>query len=452
MPIHGTFRYKLSPTAKIQFVIPDDRIIVTDGRYVSYLTGFGFTPLESDFGTSDPFTFWAISIKPESRGDILWRQDYPAPPGNQSVLPVAHDVTNRVFIMYNKETRQFTGYSMDDGSLKWTTDYEPKAFDYYMAGTMIAAAHNGILYRASYGGILYTFDTSNGKLLWAYGNGGEGNSTNSGLETVYGNYPLFISNIADGKIYLFTNEHSPGAPHYKGAKLRCVNATDGTEIWTMLSWVSSTLFTARGGVIADGYLAYYNAYDGRVYSIGKGPSATTVSIQDDVITHGDSVLIKGTVMDIAAGTKQNEQAARFPNGVPAVSDESMGEWMEYVYMQKPMPTNATGVEVTLSVLDSNNNYREIGKTTSDSNGFYSYQWTPDIPGKFTVYASFAGSESYWPSHAENAFAVDAAPEATPPPTPTPAPMTDTYVLGTGITLIIILVVGIAVIVLMLRKR
>ena len=35
-----------------------------------------------------------------------------------------------------------------------------------------------------------------------------------------------------------------------------------------------------------------------------------------------SLVIRGTVTDISAGTKQKEQAARFPNGVPAVSDES----------------------------------------------------------------------------------------------------------------------------------
>lgn len=77
--------------------------------------------------------------------------------------------------------------------------------------------------------------------------------------------------------------------------------------------------------IADGILIYWNNYDHQVYAVGKGPSATTVSIQNDVTTHGNKVLVKGSVIDISAGTKQNEQAARFPNGVPAVSDASMGD-------------------------------------------------------------------------------------------------------------------------------
>jgi hypothetical protein len=75
---------------------------------------------------------------------------------------------------------------------------------------------------------------------------------------------------------------------------------------------------------------------------------------------------------------------------------------------------------------------------------------PDIPGKFTVYASFEGSESYWPSHAVTAFTVDTPAEATPPPTPSPAPMTDTYVTGFGIGIIITLAVGFAL--LLLKKH
>ena len=130
--------------------------------------------------------------------------------------------------------------------------------------------------------------------------------------------------------------------------------------------------------------------------------------QKQAIELGKSLVISGTVTDISAGTKQDDQAARFPDGVPAVSDESQTAWMEYVYQQNQLPTNATGVPVTLNVIDANGNYRTIGTTTSDATGFYSYQWTPDIEGKYTVYASFAGSESYWPSKATTAFAVESS--------------------------------------------
>jgi hypothetical protein len=170
------------------------------------------------------------------------------------------------------------------------------------------------------------------------------------------------------------------------------------------------------------------------------------------ITHGSSLVIRGTVMDIAAGTKQPEQAARFPNGVPAVSDASMGRWMEYVYMQKPRPTDVAGVEVILSVLDPNNNVYDIGTATTDATGMYSLLWEPLVPGKYTVIARFAGSEGYWPSFAETAVGVEEAPAATPAPTPTPAPMTDMYVTGFGIGIIIAIVAVGVVLVIVLRRR
>ena len=115
-----------------------------------------------------------------------------------------------------------------------------------------------------------------------------------------------------------------------------------------------------------GFFVFLNCYDMQVYCIGKGPSATTVTASPKISVHGSKVLVEGTVVDISAGTRQDEQAARFPNGVPAVSDESMGAWMEYVYMQKPMPTNAKGVEVSLDTLDPNGNFVHIGTATTDT--------------------------------------------------------------------------------------
>ena len=73
-----------------------------------------------------------------------------------------------------------------------------------------------------------------------------------------------------------------------------------------------------------------------------------------------------------------------------------------------MPTNFTGVTVVLSVVDSNNNCRQIGTTTTDENGAFSYTWTPDITGNFAVYATFEGTNGYYPSSAESSFNVMAA--------------------------------------------
>jgi hypothetical protein len=174
---------------------------------------------------------------------------------------------------------------------------------------------------------------------------------------------------------------------------------------------------------------------------------------DAGIALGTSVTIKGTVMDASPGSLSDDLILRFPNGVPAVSDESMSEWMKYVYMQFPRPTDAKGVEVIINVLDSNGNFREIGKTTSDANGFYSLMWTPDIPGEYTVYASFAGSKSYWSSQSVTAFGID--PPSAPADTGTNTsnmvvlPPVEAYFIGaTAAIIIAIAVVGIV----LFRKR
>jgi len=109
--------------------------------------------------------------------------------------------------------------------------------------------------------------------------------------------------------------------------------------------------------------------------------------------------------------------------------------------------------VTLSVLDANGNYRDIGTTTSNSDGFYSFSWQPDIEGKYIIYASFAGSKSYWPSHAVTSMTVDPA-AATPAPTAAPVESAaDLYFVPAIAGIIVaIIIVGAVLALLMLRKR
>jgi hypothetical protein len=342
---------------------------------------------------------------------------------------------------------ELNGWSLTDGSHVWTAQAKVVKWDTVRRDTLSAY---GKLYCAGFDGILYCYDDKTGELLWSYGDGGPSNSTYEGLGTAYGYMPIFVDVIADGKVYLGTTEHSPGSPWYKDARYRCVNATTGEEIWTLTGW-GTGMYVGQYDIVADGYFLYLNCYDMKVYSVGKGPSALTVSSPDVGVELGKSLVIHGTITDVAAGTKQDEQGARFPNGVPAVSDASMKGWMEYVYMQKPKPTNTLGVPVTIEVIDSNNNRRTIGTAVSDASGMFALTWKPDIEGNYKVIATFSGSESYWPSSAEASFVVDPAPVTSQPEYPQPVDNTMTIIYAT-IAIIATIVIAVVVAILMLRKR
>ncbi len=341
----------LPPGSAVNKVLPDDMVIGSSGMASLFAAG-GAT-----------YTVWAISLKPATRGQLLWTQTYTAPAGNLSRSFDAVDPVNRVFILHDKETLQWSGYSIDNGNKLWGPTASEDPWNYYTWGSTVAY---GKLFTNGYG-IVYCYDTKDGKLLWNF-------SAPGGLDIPYTNYPMAVGAIADGKVYVGIIEHSASAPYWKGAKVFALNVTTGKEIWSIASHSPSTYggngAITTGFAIADGYLAYLNLYNMQITCIGQGPSKTTVTAPETSIPLGNSVLIQGTVNDISAGTNQKEQAARFPNGVPAVSDESMSAWMEYVYMQKPKPTDATGVKVHLTAIDPNGNYQDLGTATTDVNGKY----------------------------------------------------------------------------------
>jgi outer membrane protein assembly factor BamB len=421
----------------IRHLISDNLLLLTQGS-------FG--------GPRDPqpgMNVTAVSIKAETAGQILWTKYYPVAPNNETRKIMAIDEDAGTFITQDKESLRLTAFSIVDGSQVWTVEPDNANWD-TMRSTSLSAYGN--LYVSGFDGILSCYDMKNGDLLWTYGNGGEGNTTYSGLETAWGHYPIFVDVIADGKIYLGTSEHSPDSPFYKGTDFRCINASTGEEMWTMMGW-GTGMYVGQSDIVAEGSFIYLNCYDMQIYTVGKGPSAMTIEAPKASIDLGKSLIISGTVTDISAGTKQKEQAARFPLGVPAVSDASQSAWMEYVYMQKPRPTDTTGVPIALSVVDANGNYRDIGTTTSNADGFFAFNWKPDIDGQYTVYASFAGSESYWPSHAVTAFAVDPAhPTEAPTAMPNNNSAADLYFVPAIAGLFVAVIVVGLLIILVLRKR
>lgn len=405
-------------------------------------------------GSQSPYTYLAIDLNPThtTLGQILWIKTYTPPAGNITVSTGPIDPIAGVFTEGYKETTQWAGYSMTTGERLWTTKGQ-NALDYFgnpIYPYVTGQTAYGKLYSSGQGGVLFCYDLKTGNVLWTYGNGGAGNST-QGYFQAPGHYPTFVQAVGNGVIYLATTEHTVETPIYKGAMTRAINATDGKELWTLSDYTGE--FGAISYAIADGSTVFYNGYDDSIYSLGQGPSVTTVTAPSSGLSFGQSVVIKGTVMDVSAGTQQAAVAANFHNGVPVASDASITAWMGYVYQQQPFPTNFTGVQVSLDVLDANGNYRTIGTATTDATGVYSFTWIPDIPGTYNVIATFHGTNGYWPSYSESSFVVDAA--ATHPPTAAPisgfATTSDlmTYVAVAAIAIIIAIALAT---VLLLRKK
>jgi len=342
-------------------------------------------------------------------GHKLWDQNRTTPIG-ATTWALMGPAGDGVYTEFHQNEMSWYGFSLNTGQQLWgpTTPY-PKAFGMYSWQASIAY---GMLLGLDFGGYVHAIDLQTGTTVWDFYAG------SSGLETAYGSWPLNNPppTSADGKIYVVSG-HAYNPPIFKGARIYCINATDGTQIWSNLGF-----YTYDPVEIADGIMVAYSVYDAQIYAYGQGRSATTVTAPDVAVPHGTTVLIKGTVTDQSPG----ETCLGIPAaGTPAISDDSMSDWMAYLYEQQPKPTNATGVPVTLSVFDSNNNTYVIGTTTSDIKGNFAFAWTPPVPGLYKVTATFAGSNSYFSSDAGTSFVVSEAaslaPIVTPTPTQTAAP-------------------------------
>jgi hypothetical protein len=348
---------------------------------------------------------------------LLWNKNITVPlPGKNytwSIGGVSYD--DQVFILQCKQTVQSWGYSLKDGSLLWGPTPAPFDYlDYYGVGTDM---YYGKVLSCGYGGTLYAYDAQTGALVWNY------NDTAPAYESPYGdNYPLSIGAVCDGKVYLYSTEHSPTKPLWR-PYLICLNITDGTEIWKLLDY-------NMGLGIADGHIVTASQFDNNIYCIGKGPSATTVDAPMTAVTAGSDVVIRGTVTDQSPGAK----------GTPAIADADMQAWMEYLYEQQAKPTDAKGVEVSIDAVDPNGNYIHIGTATSDISGAFGYAWTtPDVPGTYQIIATFAGSNSYGGSFAQTYMSVGEAPPATAP-SEYPQPIDNTMtIIAVGIAIIIAMV-------------
>jgi outer membrane protein assembly factor BamB len=314
---------------------------------------------------------------------------------------------DRVIVLWAKETRQHFAFSLETGDFLWGPDSPDVGNQYYLdalddtPATARAIAY-GKFYSASVSGVVYCYDIQNGTLLW------ETPIDDPYSEFLFANTwwvkPTFVT---DGKIYMGHLEHSPVDPRPRGGPFVCLNATDGEVIWRADGLFRQTRWGGRA-VIGDSIMATMDTYDQRVYAVGKGQSVTTLTVAPKTVAVGKPILLEGTVMDASPGTEQTDVQLRFPSGVAAVSDESMSDWMLYIYKQFEVPADVTGVEVVFNWVDADGEWHDMVRTTTDMSGSYSIAWTPDTEGTVTIVATFHGSGGYFASYAETAIVVGPA--------------------------------------------
>jgi hypothetical protein len=320
---------------------------------------------------------------------------------------------------------KLAAWDMKTGEIAWISESTADPWGGFWS-YQYATAYD-LIYKLTYAGV-YAFNATNGKIVWYYSAGDAGMETpyaiqapgDSGLETTQTTWP-FGSNeavVADGKVYAPSSEHSPTL-YYRGTRLHCIDAFTGDSVWTIMGY-----YTVHA--VAEDTLFASNQYDGCAYAFAKGTTETTISVSSEVIPKGSEILIKGTVMDMSPAQ---------PN-TPAVSEDSMSAWMEYLHMQQPKPSDTTGVTVKLTAIDSSGHSIDIGTVTSDDSGLFKKLWSPPAEGEYTIVATFEGSNSYYASSAKTAIGVSAAQASviiTPEPTQTVAPTSPVQTTSPAVT-------------------
>ena len=86
------------------------------------------------------------------------------------------------------------------------------------------------------------------------------------------------------------SEHTPQF-YYRGQQLHVIDAYTGNKVWSIMGYYTMT-------AVAQDKAFATNVYDGCSYAFGKGETATTVSVQNDVVAKGSTVLVKGSVLDL----------------------------------------------------------------------------------------------------------------------------------------------------------
>ena len=379
-------------------------------------------------------------------GQVMWNVTTTAADGHEQFFSTNDAVADNGVIINRMITGEIKAWDLYTGKVKWSTQL---SYPWGCFGGYHVASAYGLYFCDSYDGF-HAINETTGKIEWTF-HAYTPYQFETGYQTSIGSAEYVFHGgmqVADGKVYIYAMEHTQSQPTARGLKLFCLNVSSGNQLW---NFTGSEVGGGRSftGGIADGYLAFASQLDSYMYVFGKGQSATTIEAPLTAIPPGQSIVIKGTVLDLSPA-----QA-----GTPCISKESMTTQMEYLHIQQPISgiyqnSTITGVPVTLTALDPNGNTQDIG--TVVTNGYYgtfSKTWIPTLEGDYQIIASFAGDDSYGRSGAATGITVGSAP-TTPATTPPEAVIPDNTmtIIAAAIGLAIVIIAGFAITLFMLKKR
>jgi len=342
-------------------------------------------------------------------GELLWETTTDISTGLETFFSSGMNIADHGKYAARMQNGQWYCWDLDSGNIVWKS--ESSGWPWGVFAAYQSQSAYGLIYSMDYVGV-HAINWTNGNIEWTFKA-----PTPYEYETPYQGYYSWHSSgmVADGKLFTFTCEHTPSQPLTRGWRLFCINATTGEGIWNITLGEGEASARNFQGAIVDGYLVHTNEYDGYMYVFGKGQSGTTVAAPDVAVPKGTAITIKGTVLD---------QSPAQP-GTPCVSKESMTTQMEYLHMQQPIDgikgdAIITGVPVTLTAVDSDDNWIDIGTVTTDGYyGAFGLAWTPSEEGTYKIIASFEGDDSYGSSGAATFVTVGPAPAPAVPIEPEP---------------------------------
>ena len=341
--------------------------------------------------------------------------------GGISGIPfISEDGILPIFV---KETMQFYAYNLKTGALAWgPTKALTNAWGIFNWQTDFIA--NGVFYNWGFDGMVHAYDAKTGNSLFDFDAGSAGTMNPYGVNALYQGIL-----VADGKLFAQTGDHGNGAqPLYQGEMLFAMDAKTGKSLWNMSGWFTQP-------AIADGIMLSQNLYDNQIYAFGRGPTAATVAAPSTSVAAGSTVLIQGTITDQSPGAAK---------GTPAISDQSMSDWMAHIYEQQPKPNNANGVPIRVTATSASGSVTTIGTVTSDTMGQFKIEWTPPSNGLYTITATFDGTASYYGTVAQTGLSVSSNANTAPTGAGTSNDTLTIYLLIA--TIVIIIAIAIAVIV------